>query len=227
MSKMNQTRDMQALVFGINNNAQMLMESGTATATTATTLTSNSSTNHASNDLAGQMIVTSSANLWASGTICYGLILSNTSGTNTVVTIDQWNSLTTAGALVTVTNQTPNYVVLPAVPPFWYIALSSTDSGTATSSSDTGASIPGELTANGLGRALATTLGHAAGNTQVTISKTFTYSASSAQVVGRMAVCNSIKATTNFAYFITPFGSNATLNNVGDTLQVTDTITVG
>src|SRR5689334_19394246 len=119
---MNQTRDMQALVFGINNNAQMLMESGTATATSATTLTTNSGTNHASNDLAGQIIVTSNNNTWASGTITYGLILSNTSGSNTVVTVDQWNSLVTPGNVVTVSNQTPNYVILPCVPPFWYIA---------------------------------------------------------------------------------------------------------
>jgi hypothetical protein len=223
VSKVNQTRDVQSIWFGINNNAQMVMAAGAATASSGTTLTT-VTTAGAANCFAGQAVyVNSAANTATQATEYYGIIQSNTNGANTVLTVDGWTTL--AGAGGSTPSSTTFYIIGPP-PPFWYIALS--DSTSAVAGTETGAAMGGtEQTTNGLSRALADTLTHTAGTTTAVVGKTFTYTGSSPQTLGRSAICSGRVSATNFAHFITAFASSATPSTNGDTVAVTDTITVG
>jgi hypothetical protein len=222
VSKVNQTRDVQSIWFGINNNAAAVMAAGAATASGATSLTT-VTTAAAVNCFAGQAVyANTAANTATQATEIYGIIQSNTNGANTVLTIDGWTTL--AGAAGATPSATTFYIIGPP-PPFWFIALS--DSTSAVAGTETGAAMGGtELTTNGLARALADTLTHTAGTTTAVVGKTFTYSAGTPQTIGRAAIVNSRVANKNFAHFITQFAS-ATVGSIGDTLQVIDTLTVG
>lgn len=233
MSKITQTRDAQALSeFGLAaavNSIFATMEAGILSAATSASATANTSPNtHVANDCAGQIIIANTNATWGSGTVVYGLVLSNTSGTNPVFTVDKWYSLTSIGTTGTTPAATSNYVLLPCSPPFWYIVLS--DSVSAVAGTETGAAVGGsELSTNGLGRAAVTTVTRTTGSTTATMAKTFTYTGSSAQNIGRTALVNSIVATTNFAYFVDQInsGTPAQVSSNGDTFTPTYSITVG
>lgn len=233
MSKVTQTTDVQALSeFGLAdaiNSVFAVMEAGIASATSATSLTaSGAPTTHATNDCAGQIIIANTNTVWGSGTVVYGLVLSNTSGTSAVFTVDKWYSLTSIGTTGTTPATTSNYVVLPCMPPFWYIALS--DSVSAVAGTETGSAIGGtELTTNGLARAAVTTVTRTTGSTTATLAKTFTYAGSTAQNVGRTALVNSIVGAKNFVYFVDQInaGVPATVSASGDTFTPSYSLTLG
>jgi hypothetical protein len=201
----------------------MVMAAGAATAASGASLTT-VTTAAASNNFAGQAVyVNSAANTATQATEYYGIIQSNTNGANTVLTVDGWTKLDgTAGS----TPSSTTFYIIGPPPPFWYMALS--DSTSAVAGTETGAAMGGsEITTNGLGRALADTLTHTAGTTTSVVGKTFTYTGSGAQTVGRMMITSSRIASSNFAHFITAFASAATPTTNGDTVAVTDTLTVG
>lgn len=220
MSKVTETRDVQTQYFGINANTKMLMEGSAATGATATTLTKSGAT-WTTNQFAGQCVfANSAANTATQATEVYGVVQSNTS---TVLTVDGWTTL--AGASGSTPSTTTFYIIGPP-PPYWFIALS--DSVAAVAGTETAVAMGGtELTTAGLGRAIADTFTHTAGTTTTVLGKTFTYTAGSPQTVGRMMVASSRVANKGFAYFITQFGASATPSTNGDTVTVTDTITVG
>lgn len=237
MSRVNQARDAQALNFGVQSvtSAVAPQEAGALSAVatgpppTATTVSSRSAT---TNDLAGCLIFTTTVSAtWAAANVVYATILSNTSGTNTVLTVDGWWKIsdnTAAGANPFATAQ---YLVFPAQAPFWVMAL--TDSVGAVGGTETGTALGGtELTTLGLSRGLATTFTHTAGASTGTIGKTFTYTGSASQTIGRSALVNSQTAAAgsgrgNFAFFVDQLNgaTGYVVASNGDTLQITYTIT--
>lgn len=236
MSKINQTVDSQALNFGIQSvtSAKCPQEAGAASATAVgppPTLTTVSGRTAVTNDLAGCVVLgTNTSATWAAANVVYATILSNTSGTNTVLTLDGWWKIAdnTSGTMPVATSQ---YVVLPAQMPFWVMGL--TDSTSSVAGTETG-TVPGgtEIITNGLNRVIATTLTHTASASTGTIGKTFTYTGGTNQVIGRSFMSNSQTAAAgsgrgNFAFFVDQlngtFGYNVASN--GDTLQITYTIT--
>lgn len=229
MTKVTQTIDVQAPTFGLAVNAAnaFAVTQNTTCTISSLVVTSAAVTSRATNDAAGLMIlVSTNATFGTAGTVQYGVVQSNTSGTTPAYTVDAWYTL--AGAAGASANSGLFYVLLPCAPPFWYIAL--TTSTGAVSAGDTGAALGGtELTADGLGRALVTTVTRTVGVASTTMAKTFTYTNSTAQAIGRCAITNSITNAKNYAYFIDQVnaGVAATVSANGDTFTPTYTITLG
>lgn len=191
-------------------------EIGVATATTATSLTSNSSITHVANDLAGQKVVA-----LTSGIVVEGVILSNTSGTNTVLTIDRWvqpgNSVT-----ATTPSSTTAYAFLAGGGPARHIALST--NGTAPSATDTTLTAELNNVGGGLNRAKAT-YSHTIGTAAYTLTNTWTANSSdgSSNQIQKMAVFNSSVSVTGIMTFESAVPTPPTLVS-GDTISITDTV---
>src|SRR5580765_5146424 len=99
MSKVTQTRDVQAQTFGFaaNVTSALGVPQNTTCTISGTAVTSASVTSCATNDAAGMLILAStSATFGTAGTVQYGVVQSNTSGTTPVFTVDAWYTL--AGA---------------------------------------------------------------------------------------------------------------------------------
>jgi hypothetical protein len=190
--------------------------SGSATATTATSLTNSGASFPTSGQgLAGQ-IVAAGPNTSGTGSIAFGVIVSNT---GTALTIDQWYNPGT-GAAATTPNATCTYQILPGQFPAPYLAITS-DAG-APSASDT--TLASELTTNGFARALGTYAHTAAASTY---TLTHTWTASGTATINKEAVFGAVNTT---AGGVMPFESlepNAPTLVSGDTLQNTVTITIG
>lgn len=240
MSRIPQTRDAQALQFGINSatgsGVKAPQKAGTLSAVASgpppTATTDYDNTGTAANDLTGQIIITTTTSAtWASANVVYGTILSNTQASGSVVTVDGWWKIsdnTSAGANPFATAL---YVILPCAAPYWIVGI--TDSVSAVAGTETGTAPGGtEYTANGLGRTIATTLTHTAGASTGTIGVTFTYTGSSSVTIGRSFVSNSKTASAgsgrgNFGFFIDQLNgaSGYVVASNGDTLQITYTVT--
>jgi len=176
------------------------------------------------------ILATKNSSTWASNNVIWATILSNTAANPSVVTVDDWKNLSdnTGG-------QTPAasslYVILPVSMPFKYVGL--TDSVAAISGTETGTAPGGnELTANGLGRTVATTLTHAAGAANGTIGITFTYTGGTSQTIGRSFIANSpIPSASlnrgNSLYFVDQLNGTVgyQVGTSGDSIQITYTIT--
>ncbi len=231
MSKVTQTRDVQAQTFGLANNVTSAygVSQNTTCTISALVVTSAAVTSRASNDAAGMIIlVSSNATFGTAGTVGYGVVQSNTSGTTPAFTVDAWYTLAGAANSGTFANSGLFYILLPLAPPFWYIAL--TDSTSAVGGTETGAALGGsEISTNGLGRALADVVTRTIGSTTATMAHTFTYTGSTAQAIGRCAVTNSVTNAKNYAYFIDQVNSGvaATVSASGDTFTPTYTLTLG
>lgn len=239
MSRLNQTRDAQALTLGVNSatasgikapqKAGSLSAVGSGPPPTATTDYDNTAGN--ANDLTGQVIVTTKTSaVWASANVIYGTILSNTKASTSIVTVDGWWNIadnTAAGANPTTTSL---YVILPTQMPFWVMGLCSDT--TSVGGTETGTSPGTELTGNGLDRTIATTLTHTAGASTGTVGNTFTYTTSGSITIGRSFLSNSKTASAgsgrgNFALFADQLNSTTgyVVASNGDTLQITYTVT--
>ncbi len=229
MAKVTQTRDVQAQTFGFAANvaSAYAVPQNTTCTISSLVVTSAAVTARATNDAAGMMIlVSTNATFGTAGTVQYGVVQSNTSGTTPAYTVDAWYTL--AGAAGASANSGLFYVLLPVHAPFWYIAL--TDSTSAVAGTETGAALGGtEHTANGLGRALADTVTRTVGSTSATMAKTFTFTGSSSTNIGRASIVNSITASKNYAYFIDQInsGTPAVVSSSGDTFTPTWTLTLG
>ncbi len=139
------------------------------------------------------------------------------SNTATVLTVDQWwNADDTTG---TTPGTTANYSILPLCRPR-YMAL--TENASAANAADT--ALTGEITTGGANRQRAT-YNHTAGTATLTLVKSFSITATFA-AIQKMAL---LTASTSTAAGIMVFESvlNAIASVVtGDTLQVTDTVTL-
>jgi hypothetical protein len=193
-------------------------EVGVATATTATSLTSNSAVTHALNDLAGHRVLA-----LTSGALVSGTILSNTSGTNTVVTVDRWNTPGTNTVAGTPSNTTA-YAWLDGGCPAKHIALSTN----ATAPSATDIALAGELNnaSGGLNRAAAT-YSHTLGVTSYTLSNTFTANSNDggSNTIQKIGVFNTPVSVTGIMVFETALTSPPTLVS-GDTLTIQETVNI-
>ena len=199
---------------------------GTATATTATTLTGSAETgvSHASNDCAGQWIL-AGPNSSGTGAVVYGYIVSNTSGTTPVYTVDRWYAAASpGGAAGTTPNATASYQVVSGGPPQLFVGL--TANTTAPAATDT--TLTGEITtaSGGLIRKICP-IGHTAGAATVTMTPVFTANGSDSLpvTIGKAGAGPSLTSGVNSGYQ-TLVSPTATLSASGDQLTLTWTFTM-
>ena len=194
----------------------------TVTAPTATTFTTDGN-NIATNTVVGQYIVTTS------GAIRFGIIQSNTSAANSVLTIDRWYDASALPATVaTAAASTPTagaWMIVPGNVPASYIGL--TASSTAAVDGDT--TLTGEITTAGGGliRALGT-YAHTAAGTTTTLTKTYTANGSDSLpvTIAQIGVFQGVVVAASRMVFRTLLNATATLTISGDQLQVTETVTL-
>lgn len=197
-------------------------EAGVATASSSTTLTTNSAVSHATNDLAGQIVYAGTSTVVG----VYGVIVTNTSGTNTVLTVDRWYTPNApGGAAGTTPASTSPYVIAPGGSPAWYMGLTAT--ATAFNATDT--TLAGEITtaSGGLIRKICP-VAHTTGTNTTTLTPVFTANGSDSLPVTIAAIgtMNCLTGTTCVMPYHTVLGSTATLTASGDNLTITQTITL-
>lgn len=194
--------------------------SGTATtAPTATTFTTDG-VNIPVNSVVGQYIVT---------TTVFGIIQSNTSAANSVLTIDRWyatNSLpANVGTAAATTPAAAAWQIVPGNVPAAYMGLTAT----ATAAVDGDTTLTGEITtaSGGLIRQLAT-YAHTGAATTTTLTKTFTANGSDALAVtiAQIGIFQGVVVAASRMVFRTVLSATATLSASGDQLQVTETVTL-
>lgn len=226
-------RDYQALNMG---GWGYLGTVGTATASTATSLTGSAETgvSHAANDCAGQ-IINVGPNSAGTGSKVYGLIMSNTSGTTPVYTVDQWyNPASPGGAAGTTPNATGFYQITNGGASAAFVALT-TDTTTpslgGTAGTQDASAISTALTSEiataggGLIRKIAP-IGHTAGAATWTATPVFTANGSDSlpAVVAKAALSPS--AVSKALLYMTLVSPTATMSASGDQLTLTWTFTM-
>jgi hypothetical protein len=190
-----------------------------STAPTATTFTTDG-VNIPLNSVVGQIIVTGSV---------FGIIQSNTSAANSVLTIDRWYDISALPATVgTAAASTPAagvWQIVAGNAPGAYMGLTAT----ATAAVDGDTTLTGEITtaSGGLIRALAT-YAHTAAGTTTTLVKTFTANGSDSLpvTVAQIGVFQGVVVAASRMIFRTVLNASATLTTSGDQLQVTETVTL-
>jgi hypothetical protein len=202
--------------------------SGTATtAPTATTFTTDG-VNVPANAAAGQMIVTTS------GATRFGIVQSNTSAANSVLTIDRWYDATSLpadpGVSAATTPTAGAWMLVPGNAPAAYMALA--NSATATSPNATDTNLTGEITtaSGGLIRKLATyahtPASGGAGTTTLTTTWTANGSDSLPVTVSQIGIFQGVVVAASRMPFKTALNATATLTISGDQVQATDTVTL-
>jgi hypothetical protein len=202
--------------------------SGTATtAPTATTFTTDG-VNVPANAAAGQMIVTTS------GATRFGIVQSNTSAANSVLTIDRWYDATSLpadpGVSAATTPTAGAWMLVPGNAPAAYMALA--NSATATSPNATDTNLTGEITtaSGGLIRKLATYAHTPAsgGAGTTTLTKTWTANGSDSLpvTVSQIGIFQGVVVAASRMPFKTALNATATLTISGDQVQATDTVTL-
>jgi hypothetical protein len=199
----------------------------TATAPTATTFTTDG-VNIPANAAAGQMIVTTS------GAIRFGIVQSNTSAANSVLTIDRWYDATSLpadpGVAAASTPTAGAWCLVPGNAPAAYMALANNATATAPAATDT--TLTGEITSAGGGliRKLATYAHTAAsgGAGTTTLTKTWTANGSDSLpvTVSQIGVFQGVVVAASRMLFKTALNASATLSTSGDQVQVTETVTL-
>lgn len=207
---------------------------GTATAATATTLTGSAETNasRAANECAGMMIVVG-PNASGTGSKVFGLIVSHTSGTTPVYTVDRWyNAASPGGAAGTTPNATGFYQVV-AAPPSIFMALT-TDSTTPSLGGAAGTAdaatiaqaLTSEITTGGGGliRKICP-IGNSGAS--VTLTPVFTANGSDTlpATVAKVGVSPSIVATNGALDYMSLVSPTAVMSASGDQLTLTHTFT--
>jgi hypothetical protein len=203
------------------------MSGTTATAPTATTFTTDG-VNFPANSLVGQIVVTTS------GAIRFGVVQSNTSAANSVLTIDRWYDFTSIpadpGVAAASTPTAGAWAVVPGGSPGAYMALANNATATAPAATDT--TLTGEITtaSGGLIRKLATYAHTAAsgGAGTTTLTKTWTANGSDSLpvTVSQIGVFVGVVVAASLMLFKTALNANATLSASGDQVQVTETVTL-
>lgn len=197
----------------------------TATAPTATTFTTDG-VNITANAAAGQIIVTTS------GSNRFGIVQSNTSATNSVLTIDRWydpNAVPADPGVAAASTPTAGaWVLVPGNAPANYLALA--NNATATAPAVTDSALTGEITtaSGGLIRKLGT-YAHTAttgGSATTTLTKTWTANGSDSLpvTVSQVGVFQGVVVAASRMVLKTALSANATLNASGDQCQVTETV---
>lgn len=195
----------------------------TATAPTASTFTTDA-VNIPVNSVVGQYIVTTS------GAIRFGIIQSNTSATNSVLTIDRWYDASALPANVNAaaasTPTAGTWMIVPGNVPASYMGLTAT----ATTAVDGDTALTGELNAAGaagLNRQLGT-YAHTAAGTTTTLTKTYTTAAADTipVTIAQMGVFQGVVLAASRMVFRTVLSATATMSAIADQLQLTHTTTL-
>jgi hypothetical protein len=189
---------------------------GTATASSATSLTA-TATPFVASAYIGHIVVTTAA------AMAYGVITANTTS---VLTVDQWYALGSPGGAATTTpTSTTTYAILPGNAPYWYMALTANNS--AVVSTDT--TLTGEITTAGGGliRKLAT-YAHTTGASSYSLAATFTANGSDSLpvTVAKIGIFNTLTGATGRMQFETLLSATATLSASGDSVTITDTVSL-
>lgn len=188
---------------------------GNATATTATSMTNSGAAFPTSGQALAGSIVAMGPNASGTGSVAWGVIVSNTA---TALTIDQWYNPGT-GAAATTPNATGSYQILPGQFAAPFLAVSST----VFTPANTDTTLNGELTSNGFTRALGT-YAHTAAAGSYSLAHTWT--ATGTQTINNEAVLGAVNTTGGG---VMPFESaepNPPTLVSGDTLTNTVTITI-
>ncbi len=191
----------------------------TATAPTATTFTTDG-VNIPVNSLAGRIISTATV---------FGIIQSNTSAANSVLTIDRWYAAdalpATVGTAAAATPAAGTWQILPGNAPGAYMA----QTATATAAVDGDTVLTGEIATAGGGliRALAT-YAHTAAGTTSTLVKTFTANGTDALpvTVAQIGIFQGVVVAASRMIFRTVLNANLTYTANGDQGQITHTTTL-
>jgi hypothetical protein len=139
------------------------------------------------------------------------------SNSGTVLTIDQWWGPN--DATETTPASTCDYIILPTCRPRF---MGLTENASAASASNT--TLTGEITTGGCSRAL-TTYAHTGGTSTFTLQKSYSVTASF-PAIHRMGLFTASNTTAaGIMVFETVLNADANVVN-GDTLQVTDTVTL-
>jgi hypothetical protein len=188
---------------------------GTATAVTGTTLTA-TGTPWVASSYIGHIVSTGSV---------YAVVTANTTS---VLTVERWyNPALPGGTAGSTPSGTPVFTILPGQAPYWYMAL--TTNASAAVITDT--TLASEITTAGGGliRQIAT-YAHTAGAASYTLAATFTANASdslgSPVTIAKIGVFNTLSGATGRMQFETLMSSPATITAIGDSLSVTDTISM-
>lgn len=184
--------------------------SGTiATATSATSLTATATPFVASAYIGSIVVAEESTNSPVHATVV--------SNTTSVLTVDAWrNGDDSAG---TTPGSTANYHILAGAAPTRYMAL--TENAGAASAADT--TLTGEITTGGCGRTLAA-YAHTDATSTYTLIKSFAVTATF-PAIHKMGLFFHSTASTGPLIFETVLNADASVIN-GDTLQVTETVTL-
>jgi hypothetical protein len=199
----------------------------TATAPAAGTFTTDA-VNLPANSVVGQMIVTTS------GATRFGIVQSNTSATNSVLTIDRWYDATALpadpGVAAASTPTAGAWMLIGGNAPCSYMALANNATAVAPAVTDT--AMTGEIVtaSGGLIRKLGTYAHSAssAGSSTVTLTKTWTANGSDSLpvTVSQLGVFQGVVVASSRMFTKTALSANATMSISGDQVQVTDTVTV-
>jgi hypothetical protein len=189
------------------------------TAPTATTFTTDG-VNIPLNSVVGRIVST--------GTV-FGIIQSNTSAANSVLTIDRWYAAdalpATAGTAAATTPSAGAWQILPGNAPGAYMGL--TANNTAAVDGDT--ALTGEITTAGGGliRSLAT-YAHTAAGTTSTLTKTFTANGSDSLpvTVAQIGAFQGVVVAASRMIFRSLLNATMAFSLSGDQGQVTDTVTL-
>lgn len=189
------------------------------TAPTATTYTTDG-VNIPVNSVVGRIII-------AVGV--FGIIQSNTSAANSVVTIDRWYDVAalpaTVGTAAAGTPAVGTWQILPGNGPGAYMGLTAT----ATAPSDGDTVLTGEIATAGGGliRALGT-YAHTAAGTTTTLTKTWTCNGTDTLpvTVAQVAVFQGVVVAASRMIFRTLLNATMTFSLSGDSGQVTHTTTL-
>ncbi len=193
---------------------------GTAsTAPTATTFTTDG-VNIPVNSVVGRIIATATV---------FGIIQSNTSAANSVLTIDRWYAAdalpATVGTAAATTPAAGTWQILPGNAPGAYMA----QTATATAAVDGDTTLTGEIATAGGGliRALAT-YAHTAAATTTTLTKTFTANGSDSLpvTVAQIGIFQGVVVAASRMIFRTVLNANLTYNASSDQGQITHTTTL-
>lgn len=198
----------------------------TATAPAAGTFTTDG-VNLPVNSVVGQMIVTTS------GATRFGIVQSNTSATNSVLTIDRWYDATAIpadpGVAAASTPTAGAWMLIGGNAPCGYMALA--NSGTATAPAVTDTTLTGEITtaSGGLIRKLGTYAHSASSAGSATITQTKTWTANGSDslpvTVSQTGIFQGVVVASSRLILKTALSANATLTTSGDQVQVTETVT--
>lgn len=149
----------------------------------------------------------------------YGVITSNTT---TALTVDQWyNPATPTGAAGTTPSTSTQFVIVPGNAPCWWMGIGTGSTAVA----DT--TLASEQSSNGLVRSPATfakTFSTTVTNTTYTLTNTYTYSGSGAVTLSNIGIFDA--KSNGVPLFTTALSPTATVTASGDTVTVTDTVTV-